>query len=722
MTAQASSRWDEAARLEAYRGVIGEWQLQNSAFARCLSPLLVALDWFGAPRTLVPGLPEDGQELGRGDLQALLEAHGFSTGPVSLEEGIGGSLPVPTLAVTGSDCRVYLGSTDGQSWWHNGETIEAWQPPEDAELIAVRENPDFIPVDAPNANWFSQLLGKTRAELTGVVWLSLIINIMALAISLFTMTVYNKIIPTGVASNVWAVGFAAIIGVTGGWMLRLGRASVLARLSAWLGTQIGSATFRKTLGLPLEQTSPLGVNNSLTRLRGLEGLRQFFGASGATVLVDIPFVVIFLLVIAILGGPIVIVPLIGLALIAAFGFVLNPLVRQRSAKASRISNKLNEEIASSVRHLRSLQGISSNRLWLARIRSLAVQAAEHNRELQATQGLMQAVGQGLSLLTVLGTMAVGVSLVLSGNMNSGGLIASMLLIWRITTPAQQFFSLSTRFGQLGDSAKQLQRLMAAAGEMQNPQIVSPVVGLQSGVQGDRLYYRYSADQEAALGSISFDIEQGDCLAVVGPNGSGKSTLLQLLAGIRKPQGGNLLVGGRDIRQFDPADYRSWVGYLPEEPQPFQMTVRQYFQLGHPTVSDEQICSALSGIAGDSWWQLLGADSAGQALDMQPDPYSSNPNHIRARYVLGLAEAVLESPSLLLLDEPVSDGDPLLNEFLLKLLEQVRGKTTVVFVTHRPDLIPQANKILVLDRGNLVHFGEVADESEDQPPTGETTSE
>jgi ATP-binding cassette, subfamily C, bacterial LapB len=713
VTGQASAYADENERMRRIAEVLGARRMEASPLARCVPAMLVALDWFGAPRALVANLPEEETRFDAADLTAMLGDIGFTVQQGSVHAT--DELPVGSLLLGDDACHLYLGRTGGTDWWHDGEAVtEAWKPTGTERVLMIHRDAAFTPVDAPQQGWFGQLIGKARRELAGIAFVSLFANILALAVSLFTMTVYNSVIPSGTTGSLVTLTIAALMAVIGGWWLRLGRAGVFNQLASWIGANVGDAAMRKSLSLSPEMSSRMGLNSSMTRMRSLSGVRSLFSGVNAAAMVDFPFVVVFLFVIALLGGWIVFVPIIGLALFVIAARIFSGLVQARSARASRASNRLQEAIVAASGRLRVLQGISGQQSWLRRLSELSTQAAMANRDSALLMAMMQSVGHAIGMFTVLATMGIGITLVLSGGMSMGGLIASMMLIWRITTPAQRFFTSSVRVRQARDSARQMERLMMTQGEVSNPQISSPIEELPPRINADRLFYRYGPQSEPALNGVSFEIEEGERIAVIGPNGSGKTTLLNCLAGILTPQNGRVLLAGRDIRQFDPADYRAWVGYQAQSMRLLPVSVRQFLQLGHFSASDAEMQAALLRAAGSQWWNYFAAGSAAEALDTLLVPSREDAIAIRQRAILGFAQAILGNPSLLVLDDPLNDEDPQLDGYLKATLDALHGRTSVILATHRPEFIESADKVVILDGGNLVYAGPVMKDQPDAP--------
>ncbi|MBU3071101.1 ATP-binding cassette domain-containing protein [Aestuariicella sp. G3-2] len=709
----------EEERLSGIRLVLGEQRLNSSPLARVLAPLLVSLDWFGSPRNLHGQLPSDPSCFEREHLSALLQEIGFrlSVWQPSTRQTRPQPLITGTLCVAEDECAVYLGQVDGVEWWHDGiSTRSDWQPPVGAQWLLVQRDISHTPLGASQPNWFSGLLALARREMTGIAWVSLVINLLALGVSLFTMTVYNRVIPSGTTDTLWNLAFAALLAVAGGWWLRLGRTLTVSQLGSWSGIKVGDAALRKTMGLSPEAGSRGGITSVMNRFRSLATVRTFVSGLTTGGMIDLPFVGVFLLVIALLGGWLVLVPMLGLLAFYLAAKLTTGYLRQRTQAASRASVRLQENVHAAVSRLRVLQGVSGHEVWMARLADLAVDAAEANKNVNLAMALVQSVGHSIGMLTVLATMATGITLVLEGVMNAGGLIATMMLIWRVTTPAQQVFLGAVRLQNARDSVQRIDQLMASVGELSNPQLCSPITALAPVVKSDRLFYRYQASSEPALNGISFDVAEGERVVVAGPNGAGKSTLLSCLAGIATPQNGRVMVGGRDIRQFDPADYRSWVGFLPQDVTFLPVIVKAFLSLGHIGVSVAEMEQELRRVAGERWWQLFGVSSAEQAFELTLIPDGRSPLQMRLRNVLGLVHALLGQPRLLLLDDPLNDEDPVLDARLSALLDQLHGKTTVIIATHRPEFIKAADKLAILDQGNLVYFGEVNKEEETELPS------
>ncbi|WP_409865547.1 ATP-binding cassette domain-containing protein [Roseateles sp.] len=700
----------EAARLREWRAVLET--AGDSALLRCAPVQLMALGWRGGGLHLMDGLPLAGQAWSMAGFRQWLRGLGLRSRWTASVQGLlaGG------LAVWPEGCAVYLGRHDGVDAWHDGEQLlRDWAPPAGARFLNVQSDALFQPVDAPQPGWMGRLLDQGRGALIGLFLISLVANLLALAVSLFTMVVYNHVIPSGATGTLLSVASGALLAVLAAWLLRQGRMALLARLGATLGDRVAVAAFRKTLGLPIETSERVGPLNHLNRLRSMESVRQYLSGGAGSALADAPFVLIFLLVIAMLGGWIVLVPVLGLLLFSGAAWLLHGPMQRALATQGRLSSLLAEDFANAVQRQRALQGLGGAGPWLNRQRALAEQAALAQLRLAKVQALSSSLSQALGSLMVLGTMVVGVALVLEGSMSMGGLIASMMLIWRVSSPAQQWFGMRVQWAQLQQSRLQIERLMMSTGDPVHSQQQSPVKPAPGVLQVERLSYRPAADQDFSLNGLSFELSQGEMLAVIGPNAAGKSLLLQCLAGLRSAQGGSIMLGAHELRQFDRSEYRAWVGYLPQLPRVLPLPIAAFLKLAHPAASEAELLAALRMAGGRSWYALMGAADEAQGLQTPLDPWRADVEGLRIRHLAAFAEALIGPPALLLLDDPVRDGDPVLEAAFLETLKALRGRCTIVMSTHRPEWIKAADKVLVLDRGNQIHFGPVVAAVAEQTP-------
>lgn len=699
--------WTEDVWLERLEEAVGRERMEASPIAACLPAMLVALGWLGTVRSLAALLPPPGEPMIARDLDLLLDALGFRWRRVRVT-GMGDTarLRVGSLAFAqDGSVAVFLGRPDdGDCWLARGNragfTLKAGD-----ELLSIAPNLDHHSAETPQPQWFRGLFESARPELFKLVTVSFVINLLALGVSIYTMVVYSDIVPSGTTGTIWGIALLALAAVLGGWALRVGRLVAVARIGGWAGARIASAAMRKMMALPLEATARLGLQNNVIRLRSFEAARQFLGGAGAENLIDYPFVVVFLVVIALMGGWLVAVPIVALAVYLGLALPMADYLNAQSTAAGVAARRLEEQAGAAFLGIEAFHRAGAGSHWMTRFSDLARAAAERNRDYAIAVARVQAIGQAISMFTVLATMCVGILLVLDGTMEAGGLVATMMLIWRITTPAQQAFGSLVRLRQVRSTVRQVDQLMLQPGENTGTEFTSPLGLSAPTLSVERLYYRPDAERDAALNGVSFSIGPGKRVAVVGPNGGGKSALLECIAGLRQAQSGRVLVAGRDMRQFDAVEYRAWIGYVPQSVPALPLDVLDYLRLRVPTLTEAEALAAFDRVVGPDWRDLrvLGPIPR-KILSRRLKPFDETHAEQQFRHIVATVAASLGDPQVLLIDGEGAGGDPDWEVRLVRYLDSIRGRTTVLWAPHAESRIRSCDELLILERGNLLQAG------------------
>lgn len=701
--------WTEKIWLERLEAAVGAERRIESPIAAAVPAMLVALGWVGTARTLAALMPPPGVPITLEHLEVLLPALGYRTRRVAAagKRSDTERLRAGSVAQTrDGNVGVYLGQPEGEDLWrvdgkHGGLALVAGDT-----ILEVEPDIDFQSVDQPRPNWFRGLFEQMRDELFKIVSVSFVINLLALAVSLYTMVVYSVVIPSGATATIWGLGLVATVATLGGWALRLGRQFATSQMGAWAGTRIATATMRKMLALPIEMTTRLGVQNNVVRMRSFENARIFLSGAGGLNLIDYPFVVIFLVVIGLMGGWLVFVPIVSLLVFALLAWPISDYVSSKATAAGIASGRLEEHAVSAFLGVDAFYCAGADSQWLGRFADLARESAARTRDYTIAVARAQAIGHALGMFTVLATLCIGILLVLGGQMSTGGLIAAMILIWRITTPAQQAFGSLVRLRQVHSSVKQVDALMATAGEPRSSEFTSPAGLGNATLAAEHVYYRPDADYDAALNGVSFSVPAGQRIGIVGPSAGGKTVLLECLAGLRRIQSGRILLGGRDIRQFDTTEYRAWIGYVPQNIPALPLTVRDFLRLRAPTLQDDEALAAIARVLGPDWRTLsVFGRSADTVLDREFKPFSQSITERQFRRVIGFVAATLNEPPILLYDGDVSSAE--WAPRILRYLDSIRGSTTVVWTPQLAAHIQTCQRIVVLERGSVLRAGQTA---------------
>ncbi|MGE5506702.1 MAG: ATP-binding cassette domain-containing protein, partial [Actinomycetota bacterium] len=686
----------------AVQGLVSEVEAASD-FGRCLMPLLKSLRWNGDLRHLSEALPHFDHRLDIVSFRNVLAYLGYGNEAVELQGKPVDPRALPCLFVDPSGQPMLLLAAEGGTVtvFDPAERVERQLP--SARLFGTAyffQLLDAAVLHPPQGQWFKQVLSRFHGLAWALLGQSLIINLLSLGVPLFTMSVYDKVIATGDLAMLVAFLCGVLIVIAGDEVLRELRARVSSYVGARISYIVATTVFERTLLLPLALTERASIGSQLARFKDLESFRDFFGGGIAAIVIDLPFVVLYLVVMVALGGSVALVPVVALAMFAIVVVAVMPVVRRRVAGSGRSVTRRQEFVIETLLKMRPIRYGGLEGTWQARFRDICAQAAMSGYESTTLTSVLASLSQAMVVLSGMATMIVGVHQVLVGNMTAGALIASMMVVWRILAPMQTGFSLVQRLEQTRSSIRQLEALASFRAE---GEAAATGLSLRGAVSFSRVSLRYSHDADPALLGVTFDAQPGEVIAIVGPDGAGKSTVLKLIAGLYVPQAGNVLIDDLDIRQMDPVELRKCIGYAPQVPQLFFGTIAQNLRLAQPAAGDADLREALA-LAGV--WDEVAALPRG--IDTRVGDAATNRISTSLAQGISLARAYLKKSPILLLDEPVTgldfEGDRCFREFV----EAMRGRATIFMVTHRPSHLHLADQIIVLEKGAVRVSGPAAD--------------
>ncbi|MEK9967715.1 MAG: ABC transporter transmembrane domain-containing protein [Ferrovibrio sp.] len=695
--------------VEALRqGRMGAFQAV-SPFAACLMPLLTALGWQGNPRHIVEALPHFAADLDLDGLRNVLIELSYATKPHERRLDRIDPRLLPCLHVDRSgNPRVVIAIV--------GDTARVFDGQRREEIIlksaAILGTAYFIePVETqqddrmPRASFVGQLARRFQGVAVQLGIITLLNNVLALAFPLFALMIYDKVI--GGHAREMVVYLVAGIGMAFvfDFGLRLLRSRLLAYVGARVERLISIAVLGHLLRLPVAYTESAPIGTQLARLKEFETVREFFTGPLAGIAFDLPFLFVFLLAIAVLGGPIVLVPLILGLVILLIGYVSQPFQRdavRRAAASQAARHGLTVEIVS---HLKTIKQSGSGAIWLERYRAASAAAAVDNRSMQAIGGLLNAVSQTLMMLTGAIVLIWGALRIMSGDMSVGGLVAAMALSWRVLAPLQLGLMALSRVGQIRLGLSQIDRLLQIKPELSDRP--SPTVAqrvFRGHLTLNRVSLRYRPDAEPALLGVDLTIKPGELIGITGPSGSGKSTILKVMAGLYPVQAGAVLLDGLDIRQMTPHELRNAVTYSPQNRHLFHGTIAQNLRLAAPAASDEELKAALAetGALQDI---LALPEGLHVGLGDHSTAQSISPGLLQR---IALARIYLRPSSVLLLDEPGQWLDEAGDAALIQSLRGRKGQQTIAIVSHRPSHLAICDRVVLMQNGRIAGIRSGAD--------------
>ncbi|CAO3360804.1 peptidase domain-containing ABC transporter [Azospirillum palustre] len=578
----------------------------------------------------------------------------------------------------------------------------------------------LIVADAADAEW-APPAGERRAWMRGrmaaaaplvgsALALTLAANLLSLSSPLFVMTIYDKVVAAGSLRLLVALCIGAVGALLLELVMRRLRSRIMAHGGARLGYVVGNAVLARLLHLPSQMTERVAVAAQVARVKDLDRVRDLLTGPPAQACLDLPFAVIFLVAIAVLSGWLVLVPLAAIVLYAAAAWLGNAMTRTRVASAAAAGARRQELLLEIVERMPAIRALGATGTWSSRYDAVAGRMAEANFRNAQTATLISTFSQTLTTLTGLGTLGLGIGQVLAGSLTTGGLIGTMMLVWRTLAPVQNAFLASTRLGQLRASLTQVETLMATPPERSESVRAERAADIRGQVTFSHVTFRYGREAEPVLANLAFDVAPGEVVAIVGRNGGGKSTLLKLISGLYSPQGGAVRIDGRDIRQFDPMALRRSIAFVPQVPQFFDGTLAENLRLVAPGAGEADLRDAL-----DRAGVLDAVDELPDGLETRFDTRDAAlPAGLLAR--LSLARTYLRDAPIVLLDEPAASVD-FEGEFAFtSAVHAFRGRSTVFFVTHRRGHLAMADKVLIIENGTTRYFGP-AEKVRDRIPKG-----
>lgn len=550
---------------------------------------------------------------------------------------------------------------------------------------------------AKGKHWFWDVLRFYAPIYRHVALASVVVNTIAVVSSLFVMNVYDRVIPNNAYETLWVLAAGVMLAYFFDFVLRSLRSHFVDVAGRNADVVLSSKLIDKVLSMRMD-AKPESTGALVNNLREFESLREFFSSTTFLACIDIPFLILFFLLLAFIGGPLVCIPLAAMPLLLFVGVWLQIRAKRSAEKSYRHSmqkNALLVEIVNGLETVKSSMAESRmQRLWEA-VAGISAQSSNEARK-YSTRAVTFATF--VTQMVTVGMVIWGVYRIGAGEMSMGGLIGCNILVGRIMAPLLQLASLLTRLQNSRVSLKALDVLMELPSENQDQSACMDFGTLRAEFVMDGVTFAYPGAQTPALDDVSLTIRPGEKVGVIGKMGSGKSSLGKLLIGLYQPQAGSVTFGGVDINQLATADLRSRVGFLPQEVILFYGSVRDNIALGDPTINDHLIvrASAVSGVA-----DFVKRHPAGYGAQVGEQGRNLSGGQ---RQAVGLARAIVRDPDILILDEPTSNMDVDSERMVQQRLAPLIKDKTVLLITHRLSMLRIVDRLIVMDAGKIILDG------------------
>lgn len=565
----------------------------------------------------------------------------------------------------------------------------------DPSSEAARERPWD---EAAKHHWFWSEVWKERGQYAYVMLASFLISLLAFAMPLFTMNVYDRIIPNKAASSLWVLALGAMFAIAVEYGLRLARTGLIDEVGRGIDARLSQRLLDKVLNLPL--ATQRGSTGALARrVTEYEQVRDFFASTTVVLVTDIFFLFVFVGLIAVLGGWLAVIPIVSMAIMLVMGWLLQRRMSLAVADAQVDTSLLQTTLIESIGSLETVKACRAEGRMLGKWRRLSASNAytqEEMRKLTATAvNLATLCQQGTSIALIIG----GFYLFNAGIISMGAIIAIVMLASRSLAPVGQLAFLMTRGRQAFVTLNSLQLLMDQEDEREKgSRSITPEI--RSGrLQLDHAGFRYPDTEREALADISLTIEPGERIGLIGRVASGKSTLGRVLCGLYDPTAGSYRIDGLESRQYDPHDLRETFRFVGQDAELFSGTVRENLLVGANEANDAAIIEAVKRSGADAF---IGRDATG--FDFHIGERGSRLSGGQRSFLV-LARALVTPAHLLFLDEPTGAMDSQTEQlFVDRLRTAIPADQTLILATHRMAVLNLVDRLIVMDNGRIVADG------------------
>ncbi|MDH0867889.1 type I secretion system permease/ATPase [Mitsuaria sp. GD03876] len=578
--------------------------------------------------------------------------------------------------------------------------ILAVTPQEVSQAKPLSGAKDEVPLLQADSHWLFGTLKRFVPYYRSAMLAALLSNVLMMVSGLVTSVIYDKVIPHQAFVTLWTLAVGAALALVFDLFARQLRAHLIDLAGRKTDLIVGAKLFRQTLGVRMEHR-PASAGSYAHYLAQVEVVRDFFTSATMSVLTDLPFVVLFVAMTFIIGGPLgwVLMAAIPLMLLMSFGIqgYLRRAMRTNMTEAADLHGTLVEALEG----LEDLKTTGAEGRFLRRYEHSTAIVAESALKARTMASWSMNISTTMQQLINLVMLVWGVYLIQESVISAGALIGAVMFAGRATVPLNSLVSLATRYQGARAAMLSLNSVMSAPVERDSTRNYVPLNQITGRIGLNDVGFSYPAQGDAqspkVLRNVTLRIQPGERIAILGRIGSGKSTVLRMLAGLYQPTEGNVEIDGIDLRQVDPAEFRGKVGFVSQEPRLFHGTLRDNVLMGRHVDAQRLVeVAKLTGldrvVAGHPMGWDLPVGEMGSLLSGGQ------------RQLVALARSLVTRPQILLMDEPTSSMDAQSEIAFLRQLRDAAGACTLIMVTHRPAVLELVSRIVVVDSGRLVMDG------------------
>ena len=663
-----------------------------------------------SPEQLTHEYAEDGHFFGRAEMLLAAKKLGLKAKSARSSLSRLSHTPLPAIA-SDRDGRFFIIARldEGKALIHDPLaqrpevlSFEELESRWNGELILLRSEASIAgELSKFDFTWFIPAIVKYRKLLGEVLLVSFVLNIFALLTPLFFQVVMDKVlVHRGLSTlDVIAIGLLGIMLFE--TALSGLRSYVFAHTASRIDVELGSRLFRHLVTLPLAYFQARRVGDSVARVRELENIRSFLTGNSITLILDVLFSVVFIAVMFVYSGWLTLIVLLSLPLYFVVSLLITPVLRARLNESFSRGAENQAFLVETVNGIDTLKAMAVEpqitRKW---DNQLAAYVAAGFKTQTLSTIANESVGLIGKLVTV-ATLWMGARLVIDGDLSVGQLIAFNMLAGRVSQPILRLAQLWTNFQQTGVSVQRLGDILNSRTELSQA-TRSALPPIKGQIEFDQVHFRYRADGSEVLRGVSLSVHAGEVIGVVGRSGSGKSTLTRLLQRLYTPERGRVLVDGMDLALADVSSLRRQIGVVLQDNLLFARSIRENIALSDPGAPIETVMQAA---------KMAGAHEF--ILEL-PEGYDTVVGEHGAslsggqRQRIAIARALIGNPRILIFDEATSALDYESERIIQQNMKTICQGRTVIIIAHRLSAVREANRIIVMDRGQIVEQGSHAE--------------
>ena len=573
-----------------------------------------------------------------------------------------------------------------------GEAAVLW-----LQVIGQKESKRFETFKSQSLRLMLTEIMRKKRWLVEVLTATLVVNILTVAASLFTMQVYDRVVPSFAYATLWALVMGMAIVVVLDWTLKMIRSRILDSVARDVDQRVSQKLYERLMQLRLD-TRPSSLGTMAAQVNGLETVRAFFSSSIVFALADCPFALFFIACIGIIGGAMGWVYLLLLIIGLIIGIIFQFQMRELSRKEIQRGHERHGLLVDTIQGAETIQSAGAEWRFAEMWRELTTAISGYTNKSRGLSNLTQITTGTLGTIAYVSAVVVGVFEIEAGHLTTGGIIACSILGGRVIGPVAQGVQNMMQWQYVRESLQMVDNLLEHQSARSDEQdlLVPEKLGGNIQLEGVRFAYQGSPVLRLNINNLSF--KSGDRVAIVGANGSGKSTLLKVIGGLYRPASGQVRLGGADIWELDPQIINQYIGYLPQDVHLFRGTLRSNMTLAGG-ISDAKVLEIAKQLGIDR----IAADSArGMEMEISEGGQGLSGGQ---RQLVALSRVFLAAPKIWLLDEPTAslDDDSEMRS-METLKKRIQPDDIVLISTHRPRTIALSNRMIVMARGQVAADG------------------